>query len=244
MTHRFGQRLADLANAILAAKGAQGHIRPSPFAAQTDIVFGRAPLGCQALHLSRTNAGLFDKALELARHGKPFRVVGGAAGKFAFPDLPDLMALAEGRGEGAYKAYRHLDALREHALSKGRSDLALRAKLAKTHGLALPAMLGAIARKALDPRDPAGLHAATLSTLHQAKGLESDWVELLSDFPALAPAGSPWSSEQMEEANVLYVAITRARQGLAISPGPVADWAQAQLRDVAPAAEKEIDLFG
>jgi F-box protein 18 (helicase) len=246
LTHRFGANTACLANAVIESKGKRGAIRPSPFADDTQVVFGRAPLGCKALHLARTNAGLFDKALELARHGKAFSVVGGSAGKLAFPDLPDLLALGAGRSEGAYKAYRDLDALREQALAKNRPDLALRAKLAKTHGDQLPSMLNAIARKALPLGDPQRASAPTLSTLHQAKGLESDWVELLGDFapPLELRDDRPASFEQLEEANVLYVAITRARKGLAIGPGPVGDWAQSQLAGLQKSPEEEVDLFG
>lgn len=54
----------------------------------------------------------------------------------------------------------------------------------------------------------------TLSTVHKAKGLEWDTVFIL-DKTALMPsrwAAAPW--EQIQEQNIIYVAITRARLDL------------------------------
>jgi superfamily I DNA/RNA helicase len=47
-----------------------------------------------------------------------------------------------------------------------------------------------------------------LSTVHKAKGLESDWVFLLKESFYL------WGDKGGEEANIEYVAITRAKKGL------------------------------
>ena len=57
-----------------------------------------------------------------------------------------------------------------------------------------------------------------LSSIHKAKGLEADRVVLL--HPHLLPhpnAKKPWEKEQ--EANLKYVALTRAKQGLTFAHG-------------------------
>lgn len=245
LTHRFGHRLALLANAIISSKGGSIQLSPSAAAADTQIVMGSAPLGIAPLCLARSNAGLFGKALELSQHGKQFHLVGGS--KFAFADLDDLMRLSGGdRQEGAYRAYASLDELAQAALGQGRGDLALRAKLAKKHGDNLRGMLDSINAKSIES-SRASPDAPRLSTLHQAKGLESPWVEILDDFPASGCIQNPPAlrgDTDLEEANILYVALTRAKEGLAISSGPVREWAQ-RLLAAAPAQrqEAEQDLF-
>jgi hypothetical protein len=68
-----------------------------------------------------------------------------------------------------------------------------------------------------------------LVTAHQAKGLEWDRVHIAGDFlPGFRKRGELrngiWSREEM---NVLYVAVTRARKELVLSP-PVAEWIVAE----------------
>jgi len=68
-----------------------------------------------------------------------------------------------------------------------------------------------------------------LVTAHQAKGLEWDRVHVAGDFlPEFRKRGGlrngNWSREEM---NVLYVAVTRARKELVLSP-PVAEWIVAE----------------
>lgn len=245
LTHRFGHRLAMLANAIISAKGGLVSLSPSGSAADTQIAMGACPLGIAPLCLARSNAGLFGKALELSKHGKKFHLVGGA--KFTFSDLSDLMLLSSGdRQNGAYRAYATLDDLSEAALAQGRGDLALRAKLAKKHGADLPEMLKSIGRQSIDA-GKAGPDAPRLSTLHQAKGLESPWVEILDDFPASGCMQNPpamRNKSDLEEANILYVALTRAKEGLALTSGPAQEWAKRILASApAAATEAEQDLF-
>lgn len=245
LTHRFGPRLCDLANAIVSHKGSSLRMRPSPASPASQVVFGRAPLGLSPLYLARTNAGLFEEAFALARAGKGFRLMGGES-KLGFPDLADLVALASGSPAGRYAAYRDIDELEDAASAAGLADLALRAKLARSHGSQLPSMLEAINARLLGP-EAAG--SPTLSTLHQAKGLEADWVEILGDF-AFAPAGAPasdaapMSSAQSEECNVLYVALTRAKTGLAIRSPDVSKWARTVAETEIRSPEPEQDLFG
>lgn len=244
LTHRFGPGLCDLANALIRHKGATLFLRSADSSARTQVVLGQAPLGSNPLYLARTNAGLFDKAFELATHGKNFRLLGAEA-KLDFTDLQELLALADGDREGRYANYVDLYELEEDALTQGRNDLALRAKLARVHGRRLPAMLAAINAKIESASTQPGSAVPTLSTLHQAKGLEAEWVELLPDF-AFAPRpgdAPPTTAEKIEECNVLYVAITRAKKGLAIRAPVVAEWTKTLPPPQSRPAEEEVDLF-
>lgn len=253
-THRFGPRLSLLANEVIRSKRAPALITSSPTAPDTEVVVGRAPLGSQPLFLARTNAGLFEQALSFSKQGKRFALVGDAK-KFTFPDLHDLLELREKTGKGAYAAHHDLEQLRLAAEADGRGDLAMRARIAQKHGPKLPSMLAAINQQlgaqALEGLAP---ETARLSTLHQAKGLESDWVELLGDF-MFAPGSTPRSrsaptqpgeTNGNEEANVLYVAITRARKGLAIRSKEVGSWAQSimDLSPIRPSDANDDALFG
>ena len=246
LSHRFGPKVAALANAVIARKGRAIQVRPSPFATDTHVVVGGAPFGVAPLYLSRTNAGLFEQALALAQQGKSFQMMGGAA-KLSFPDLADLLALARGQAKvGQYGAYRDLEELAEAAQTQGKPDLALRARLARRHGEDLPRMLSAINHKALplaaDPMERS--LSPKLSTLHQAKGLESDWVELLDDFPPPEKGTEELTKEQAEEANILYVALTRARRGLAIHSPALGAWAESILNKSGPDREQDENIFG
>lgn len=253
-THRFGPRLAMLANEVILSKRCQSLLRSSPKAPDTEVVIGQAPLGSAPLVLARTNAGLFEQALSFSQQGKRFALVGDAK-KFIFPDLRDLLDLRDKTGQGCYAAYKDLDELRAAAEDQDRNDLAMRTRIAQKYGAKLPSMLATI-NKQLGSHTGALLdgNIAKLSTLHQAKGLESDWVELLDDF-LFAPA-SPEKMERnasgtrrqsdSEESNVLYVAITRARHGLAIRSKEVAAWAQSVISraPLRPAESGDDSLFG
>ena len=255
-THRFGPAISLLANDIIAAKGSAAVLRSSLSAPDTQTIHGRAPLGCAPLYLSRSNAGLFEQALSLAKQGKFFSMIGGS-GKFSFPDLSDLLALSHQSGKGLYQAYRDLDELEQTAEKHGQGDLAMRARLVRQHADAIPSMLEAINSKIV-PRDQSSQQGTPkLSTLHQAKGLESDWVELLPDFSFTpqdlvpipgADEATRLAPNALEEANVLYVAITRAKLGLAIRSGSVGKWAtpiiQKHLAMRVKQTEKDEDLFG
>lgn len=67
------------------------------------------------------------------------------------------------------------------------------------------------------------LATVILSTVHKAKGSEWDVVELCDDFPITRSSNRPkfggsqaLDKKLCEEANILYVAITRAKRELRI----------------------------
>jgi superfamily I DNA/RNA helicase len=227
ITHRFGQKICAIANKIIHAKGISSTLEPSHAAANTTINYGRAPLGTKPLFLARTNAGLFRKALELTQHGKNFYLTGGAD-KLNFPDLADLMKLSSQASDGTYRNFKNLQTLQEQATEHGKVDLAMRAKIAIEYGDKLPDILSAINKKILNEHNKT-TETPTISTIHQAKGLEFNWVELIDDFPEINATQTPAQAlepHETEEANIFYVAITRAKIGLAINNPKLQTWAQ------------------
>lgn len=117
-------------------------------------------------------------------------------------------------------------------------DLALGVKLVRQYGDKLPDMVDKVCRSSAGPQDA----DVVITTAHKAKGLEWDHVEMLSDFPSFAEIEEMRKEEMApqpdetginmdtrpkkrkrkrragawrEEANVLYVGVTRARDEIA-----------------------------
>ena len=208
ITHRFGPKLSDIANHIISLKNLDLKIKSSDRAFDTIVMNNHTPLGINPLILARTNSGLFQKAFDLANQGKKFSFIGNA--KLRFDDLEDLSLLSTEQKGGLYDDYKNIDALIDHAKENQNTDLILRAQIAKTHKNGL--------RSAIDKINSASVEThknhPTLSTVHQAKGLEAEWVELLNDFPELPTQIHSQDFKAIEEANILYVAVTRAKIGI------------------------------
>lgn len=188
--------------------------------------------------LSRTNARLIRRAMASKgrlhfaatdpKHGySPFL-------PYKFQEMLDVLALYQGnkhRVQTPYlKRFRSYEDLREFAGGDGSGgqdvDLLSLAKMTEEFSNHLPVILDGIV-KASGPRVPG---AICLSSGHRAKGLEWDRVEVETDFvpvhdsDALTRLKFKLSPAQFkEEANLLYVALTRARCRLDISP-EIARW--------------------
>jgi superfamily I DNA/RNA helicase len=169
------------------------------------------------LVLSRTNAPLFRCILRHIRAKEPCRVLSNFLDSFQ----SFVKSLARGRRGGAeamtsLEAMKHLDRWfeRECEAAEGRrGKLAYLRDRYETVELLLneyPTVaqaVEAVRRLSTSRTGP------TFSTIHKAKGLESDEVYILR--PDLMP--SPWANgeqELIQEDNLSYVAITRARQSL------------------------------
>lgn len=244
ITHRFGRQICAIANQIIHSKGITTTLKPSQAAMDTTINYGHSPLGAKPLFLARTNAGLFKKAFELTQQGKNFSLIGGAE-KLNFPDLGDLMKLNNQDNDGNYRNFQNLHKLHEQAMEHGKVDLAMRAKIAIEYGQKLPDILSAINKRILDAKNK-NADTPTISTIHQAKGLEFDWVELIDDFPEINATKIPAQAlepHEIEEANIFYVAITRAKKGLTINNPNLQLWAQNATAQIKTQQEAEENLF-
>jgi superfamily I DNA/RNA helicase len=66
--------------------------------------------------------------------------------------------------------------------------------------------------------DSAAAAQITVSTVHKAKGLEWPRVSMSSDFNQFVKLEAGKSVTDLEEAYIMYVALTRAREKLLLSP--------------------------
>lgn len=113
---------------------------------------------------------------------------------------------------GFLLACKNEDGLKEKIENDGGIELSSAYRIAKRYGLGL----FKIKNKAIDNfKNQKNLEDKIyLATAHSSKGLEFDYVELERDFPSiskLAREGKRIHSNIIEEVNLYYVAITRAR---------------------------------
>ena len=165
--------------------------------------------------LSRTNAALAPVCLSLLRAGIPARIVGRdiAAGIVAL-----IQKLSRGTDSIAVLLAR-LEIWRERETAKAAAaDAHRRVELVRDQAELIKALAGDVADlaalSALIDRlfDDDDSPKVQCSTVHKAKGLEADRVWVLSESFDQVQARTP--IQEVEEANLRYVAITRARHEL------------------------------
>lgn len=214
---RFGPKIANVANTILF--NFFGETRPLE-GLGPDSKIGPIEFDQPHAVISRTNATLFDHAVAAVMSNKSLGFAGGV-NAYAFEKLIDVMHLG--------LRDRHL--IRDHYL-KGFSSFAeyemyaedandLEAKrhvsLFKNHGSNIEALVNAIHRSSVVDLSKANL---VLSTAHRSKGLSLDRVQLANDFPCLLDEDGHKIQPpdlDLQEANLLYVAATRARLEMSLN---------------------------
>jgi DNA helicase II / ATP-dependent DNA helicase PcrA len=109
-------------------------------------------------------------------------------------------------GDVAQERWRNLGALLDLA-----GDL-------ETDGMDFPSLVQALEQEAATTTPDGGRNAVTLTTMHQAKGLEFDVVYLIGLEEGLLPISHATTADAVEEERrLLYVGITRARRHLTLS---------------------------
>ncbi|NVZ11535.1 UvrD-helicase domain-containing protein [Allochromatium humboldtianum] len=233
---RFGEPVADVANALLGVfKGETLSLRG--FGGPSEV--GMAPLHQQhTVYLHRTNAGLFDRAVELLHAGIAMHFVGGVK-NYNFQTILDAFHLFDHNHRAIrdpfMRSFRTIEDLEEYAESVEDNEIKARLKVVKKYTFRIPRLIERLESAHEPDSRKAG---AELTTAHKAKGLEWDQVVLGNDFPdlmdgsgvplvsALMPPDSPENPLDPDEANLLYVAATRARKHLVITSqlGALLDW--------------------
>lgn len=221
---RLKSKISRLASGVLLIKDAE---KPLIGHGEGGLIDRRPPLGAQSLFLARSNPGLFEKALSLAKKGKRMYFLNGDSSRFSISGIDDLLALRAGRepSDPMLKVFQSFDILKEAAEESMDADLLIKLRLVEEYGPSLPEALASISRHSVSTPEAA---SCTLSTVHKAKGLEADWCELADDFELSSFQQDKIDfidPKETEEANIFYVAITRAKEGLALSPRQL-KWAQ------------------
>jgi F-box protein 18 (helicase) len=202
---RFDTNIARVANMVLATfKGEKRRLSGTP---RDDA----KPKWDPDRHtvIARTNAALFDRAVQLSKtHTLGF--VGGIQGYRlnSFKDVYFLYAgLPDGISDGYIKGFSDYDHLRAYAEAAEEIELLGICKVVEAYGGRLPKLVDAIIEKAMD----ATKAQITLTTAHKSKGLQWPNVLLLGDFIELVKDGRPINPAGIDpdEFNLIYVALTR-----------------------------------
>lgn len=197
---RFGENIAKEANVVLQALKESRCLKGR----------GGEPKALGKAILCRTNLGAFEHYVKHVERGEVVRLENAG-------DLITLVdaceALQRGEPKGALALFRSWDTLIEHVESPQGRDLRPLVEAVQTYGCHE-------LRRLLQ----AGMvdHAPwTISTVHRAKGLEWDEVEIIDDW-----VGIKNYRQNDDELRLLYVALTRAR--LSLKPHAlIADWLSA-----------------
>jgi len=194
--------------------------------------------------LARNRYLLKDVIEDLYRWGRPFRNLRGESPYSGLDALRVLTARRLLRGEPV--TADHLHHLVQNVEQKNNLQRGFKAKIRKAaleapeftftlgqlRDVLLPPFLNdplaclklkprklAFYKRVIDSQGEKALEAApriTLGTIHSVKGMEADWVVVLSDMSRRTWAGA--QKEPLDEARVWYTGATRARQGLFLVP--------------------------
>lgn len=203
---RFGASVAKLAQAVLQRKGEQVVIHGA----------GKSVGWGQRAVLARTNAGLLVKAIEYASSFEGKVYFEGHLQSYTYAadgaSLYDILNLDQGKTEQIrdplLRSMQSIKDLKEYIDKTGDVSLSMMLDLVEKYGSKLPMLIKQIKNMHVEKEERASAHII-FSTVHRAKGMEYDVVELADDFVADEEADG-------EEVNLLYVAITRAKKMLYI----------------------------
>lgn len=185
--------------------------------------------------LTRCNFTLFNEAVKRCCHENTedkVAFVGGTDG-FGFGMIMDIYCLLlspeqrkKERREIEHKlikCFTDLPALEKYATKVQDNDLLGKIKIVRQHHHNLPGYIDKILKKTVRDTRVADV---VLSTAHKSKGLEFSTVHLTDDFVTYIQMqeleqtfhGTPLRLPSEDESNLLYVAVTRAKNALIMSP--------------------------
>ncbi|CAG9169981.1 UvrD-helicase domain-containing protein [Cupriavidus pinatubonensis] len=219
---RFGQSVADVANTILAIKA--DDVRLKGLGPESRV----RPIGAHEgyAYISRGNVAIFNRAVQCLSKGEPFSFVGDIKG-YRFDQILDVynLSIGEQAKDAFIRSFAGFDELAEYAEIIGDREIKSRCKVVTKYGHDIPRLLEQIDKKALPPVVQGVERAAAdkrivMTTGHKSKGLEFPNVRLAGDFmPLIDEDGklfdiSKASTDEIEEINLQYVAVTRAQRAL------------------------------
>ncbi|HTL07915.1 MAG TPA: 3'-5' exonuclease, partial [Chitinophagaceae bacterium] len=243
---RFNDEVALVANKILAWKSL---LQQAP----SVKVIGAGRAG-SSIHtkatLGRTNTGLLLNAIAQWQHGQVKKLYfEGNISSYTFADegasLYDVLHLYNGKPEKIkdklIAGMKNMKELEDYIEKTEDSSLGMMVEVVKEFGARLPQLINELKNHHTNSKEDADM---IYSTVHRCKGMEYDEVTLLDDFIsedklkkyiAQHEGGVMTDHERnrlAEEVNILYVAVTRAKnrlllpaainplQTLALAPAP------------------------
>jgi superfamily I DNA/RNA helicase len=209
---RFGPQIATLANSILMHyKGEQECLWG--YGEDTAIEYVEAANMGRHTKIHRTFAETFNTAFLNNQSGRRVAWVGGV---HAYPlnNVTDLYALMINR-EDQVRDRRLLadfpdyESYRDAAEQTEDPEMMRLIKIVEAYRSAIPDAVATMKREACEERDS----NIVVTTAHRSKGMEWDQVVLADDFPDWHSQDQSWE-EREDEANLAYVAVTRAQKRL------------------------------
>lgn len=228
---RFDGHVAELAQAVLKWKELLKPQKPVPIIGKG----GQAGGGSKAV-LGRSNLGLLKRAIELVIEEKSVKRIHfeGEISSYTYAEdgasLYDVLNLDQRKRKlirnPVIKRMRDTEELEDYIEKTEDRELATMLELVNSYGTRIPDIINQLKDqhvKAVE-REKAEM---IFSTVHRAKGMEYDEVEVVNDFISESKLSKLLEDEEvdepdklLEEVNLLYVAITRARHVLKI-PEPM-----------------------
>ncbi|SFA41189.1 UvrD/REP helicase N-terminal domain-containing protein [Pedobacter suwonensis] len=229
MSFRFGQDIANLAMETLRLKNLLEPHRP-----MTILGKGRETKIKTNAVIARTNLGLLVKAIEYVTERKNIRHIyfEGNINSYTYADegasLYDILSLYNANHDQIrdpiIRSMGNLEDLETYVEQTADTGLSMMIELVRLYGNSIPGMIKAIKEKHV-PQNEKAKAEIIFSTVHRCKGMEYDAVLLADDFVTEDKIrrlrddknAQPGQFSRMnEEINLLYVAITRAKNGLYI----------------------------
>ncbi len=221
---RFGESLAQMANALL------DHFKLDN--ALHIVGAGRVPTRLTVdtqrsfAVLARTNAVVFEEAISFLSTNRRYHFVGGPEG-YRMEKLLDayyLWAGSSGQVRDPYlRSFGSFEDLQQLGDDAADPELRHLVRVVEDYGGRVPALVDQIRSRhvALDRAAWSDFDGVFFSTAHKAKGLEFDQVWLADDFMRFFEDGKELTAEEVEQAdvNLLYVALTRAKESIRLSAG-------------------------
>ncbi len=247
---RFGKNVAQLATKVLEWKK---HIELDAKL----IIKGAGENGFieRKAIIARTNLGLLLHAIEYVVEGKSKKPIyfEGNINSYTYADdgssLYDILNLFNGKKhlirDELVKQMNRMEDLENYIEKTEDLQLGMMLEVVKEYGNEIPNILKTIKNRHVENNEK---HKAEMifSTVHRCKGMEYDSIELVNDFITEERVERLFTEKGMpeklnEEINLLYVAITRARQEVKIPetllPKNFIDCAEIKKIDVKTAKE-------
>ena len=206
-SYRFGKEIAAFVNAVCDKMykeplNLQGASNEEGEIVLNENVKMRGPYSAL---ITRTNACLFDQAFSLMKEEVLISI------PFDWDEvksmLMDVFYIRIGlKGKVVnkkFKDYDNFEYMKKIAQSGGDIEISYLIKVVEKYGLDLPDNITTLEKYLSSPKNA----DLILLTAHKSKGLEFFDVELADDFPKIATAN-------LEEKNLIYVAMTRAMERL------------------------------
>jgi len=226
---RFSQEIANLAEAVLKRKELLGEYKNVGISG-----LGRSTEVKTKAILARTNLGLLIRAIEFVTGKKDLGSIyfEGNINSYMYADdgasLYDILNLYNGDKKNIrdvlIRNMRDIVELEDYIEKTEDAQLGMMLEIVKEYGNRIPGILKTIKDKHVEnsEREKAEI---IFSTVHRCKGLEYDVVQLVDDFMTEDKIEKQLASSEKnefllsrinEEINLLYVAVTRARNQLII----------------------------